>query len=204
MFLCQQACLLKRSDSGESHVLLLFFVRDHGLLRVLSRKRTRGPAGPALPDLFEIGEATIEQRGGDKPAWLKEWLPVHQFPGIARQYRSLQAAARLARFYEANLVHMESFGEAWRLMETAMQSLSTGPHAEAVLLKVLYALARAEGYPVREQWLAQCTADSREAIREVLTRPLGQSPSEPAQITAWTRDLERFLQGETDLIVPES
>ncbi len=202
VFVNDQACLLRKTESGENHLLLKFFLREHGLQSALVRKRSKAPSGAGLPDLFDIGEATIERKGTQKPAWLKEWSPRDEFLGIARRYKALQAASQIARFYELNLVHMESFEKAWRLLQSALESLSSSSRTDVIVLKVLYGLARGEGYAVREGWLAQQGRARRQAIENLLHQPLREIEEPSAEIEDWIRSLERYLQAETDLVVP--
>lgn len=200
MHLSDQGCLLRKADSGENHFHLVFFLKASGLKSVLCRRRIKPDSVVALPDLFESGDLTVEQRGPGKPAFLKEYSPTVRHPGIARNYHALTAAARLCRFYEKNLVHMEHFGSAWELLHTTLDSLAGKPHPEVSLLKSLYLFARTEGYPVNAQWLGRKSPEERQAIISLLQNPVGASGTDPAQAGRWVDDLNRYFQAETDLL----
>ncbi len=204
MFISDQGCLLRRTDSGEQHVLLVLFLRGHGLHHALARRRSRPAAGFPPPGLFEIGDFTLERKDPARPAFLREWAPLRRFPGIGRAYPVLQAAAAIARLYERNLVHMEDFTAAWRLLQTALDALDAKPRPDLTLLKTAYLLARSEGYPVGAHWLGRLAADERAALRRALREPLESATAGSAAVAAWTRDLFAFLARETDLLPPES
>jgi len=203
VFLTDEGCVLRKADSGENHTLMVFFLRENGLKFALSRKRSRADSSIHVPDLFESGEATIEQKNSAKPAFLKEFTPQRHFPQIARHYRTLQAASSLARFYEKNLFHMEHFGAAWDLLQTALDSFASKHEPEATLLKALFVFARLEGYPVQAQWLELKKSGDRNTISALLRNPVGEAPFDQGQARGWTRDLFRFFQQETDLLPPD-
>ena len=200
MHLTDQGCLLRKADSGENHYHLVFFLKENGLKSVLCRRRNKPGSGTAIPDLFESGELTLEQRGPGKPAFLKEFSPLGRFSGIARNYRALTTAAQLCGFYEKNLIHMEHFGSAWALLHSALESLAEKPHPEVTLLKSLYLVARAEGYPVNAHWLGRKGATERQAITALLQNPVGEHDTDPRETSRWIDDLNRFFQAETDLL----
>ncbi|MGC9450396.1 MAG: hypothetical protein ACP5I4_03025 [Oceanipulchritudo sp.] len=203
VFLTDQACLLRKAPSGENHLLLAFFLRETGLKYALARKATSSGGTPALPDLFEWGELRMEQKDPARPAFLREFMRKRGFPGIARDFRTLRAASRLALFYERNLQHMESFPEAWNLLLTALENLSEKRKPEAVLLKALFLFARNEGYAVRAHWLAQLRKAWRGDVARVLQDPVEACTADPAQLDDWIHDLCRFFAQETDLLPPE-
>jgi len=202
VFISDQGCLLRQADSGEHHVLLVLFLRGHGLRHALARRRSRPDAGQQLPGLFETADFTLEQKDPSRPVFLRECAPLRRFPGIGRGYPFLQAAAAVARLYERNLVHMEHFGAAWDLLQKALAAVSEKPRPDLTLLKTTFLLARAEGYPVGERWLAERPAAERAALLRALHEPLATAAAGPAEVEAWTRDLFRFLARETDLLPP--
>ena len=202
MFLQDHGCLLRKADSGENHVLLIFFLRQNGLQMVLARKPTKSGIATNLPDLFESGELTLEKKG-DKPAFLKEFSPGTHYKGIARDYSALKTASRLARFYELNLLHLEHFEAAWDLLHTALQSLSEKRQSATVLLKALYVFARSEGYPVKEQWLEKLPREERILVEGLIRQPVDSQHMDTSITTEWIRRLEIFLLQETDLRIPE-
>ena len=203
MYLTEEGCLLRRGDSGENHSLLVFFLKDSGLRFVLARRRSKPDAGGCLPDLFETGEVYLQQKDSSKPAFLREFTLQNRFPGIARQYQALSAASALAQFYERNLIHMENFGNAWELLQRALQSFSVNRQPQVTLLKALFSFARMEGYAVRAQWLQLQPASIRNQLVAILQNPVGQvSPEEAALVESAIADLKSYFSRETDLLPP--
>lgn len=205
MFVTGHGCLLRKADSGENHILLALFLRETGLKYALARKPAKARAGQFLPDLFEIGDFVLEQKDPAKPAFLKDYQPALRFPETARDYRRLKAASQLARFFERNLLHMESFESAWRLLRRTLQAIASQPLPDAALLKALFLMARDEGYPVVSNWLQHKPEAERNAIAVVLRNPLAELAGsvDPELPQAWVTDLYRFLEYHTDLLPPE-
>lgn len=204
VFVNGQGCLLRKAESGESHFLLVFFMRERGLQMALMRKRSRSSALAHDPDLFDSGELVLEQKGESKPAFLKEFTPNLRFTQIARQYKALQAASRLTQFYEKNLFHMEHFEAAWELLHTALGSFSKNRQPAVTYLKALYVFAKLEGYPVREEWLGNQSSDNRSLINTIMRQPVDAIELEPANVDHWIGKLEAYFMQSTDLIVPDS
>ncbi|MEX0326314.1 MAG: hypothetical protein AB3N33_09530 [Puniceicoccaceae bacterium] len=202
MFLTEEGCLLRKTDSGENHTLLVFFLRESGLRYVLARRRSKQPAGNALPDLFETGEVYLQQKDAAKPAFLREYTPLSRFPGIARQYTAFAAAAQLTRFYEKNLIHMEHFNGSWDLLQKALESFAAQPQPHVTLFKALYLFAKLEGYPVNAQWLQQKEPALRKALQGVLQQPVNEVSMEPKLLQESLTDLFNYFQRETDLLPP--
>lgn len=199
MFISDQGCLLRKSSSGENHLLLVFFLRHHGLKSVLSRiSRSPARASPQ-PDLFHSGRALIEQRDDGKPAFLKDFQPEHLHRGIGNAYRALACASSLSRFYENNLLHLESFQETWSLLHQALAAFARKPLPEASLLKAFFLFARSEGYPVTAQWLNAKPPEQRRALTSILRQPPGEVGATSDEVGSWIRDLERYLRDQTDL-----
>jgi recombinational DNA repair protein (RecF pathway) len=204
VFLNEQGCLLRKAESGESHFLLVFFMRERGLQMTLMRKRTRSSPLAHEPDLFDSGDLVIEQKGENKPAFLKEFTPNLRFTEIARQYTALKAASQLTRFYEKNLFHMEHFEAAWELLHTALDSFSRNNHPGVTYLKALYVFAKSEGYPVKEEWLGSQSSGNRSLINAIMRQPVGSIELESDKVDHWIRNLETYFMQSTDLIVPDS
>ena len=184
-------------------MLLVFFLQGSGIRQVLARRSARSVSDASIPDLFETGEVVLQQRGESKPTYLSEFQSRERFPGIARNYATLRAASQFSRFIERNLLHMETFGDAWELMMTALASFSSKPCPEGTLLKAMYVFARSEGYPVSAQWLRQLPETSRQKIQVVLQNPVDQCSEEASQLKEWCLDLGIYFQKSTDLLPPD-
>lgn len=202
MFISDQGCLLRKEASGESHILLIFFLLEHGLTYVLARRPAKSPASHHIPDLFASGTVIVEQKDPSRPAFLKDFSPGALHTGIGQSYRHLKAASSLACFFERNLLHMEHYPEAWDLLHTSLAALAARPLPEATLLKACFLLARAEGYPVIAHWLAGKPQSEQQALSAILRNPLGKITATADELNAWMHNLSLFLKRETDLLPP--
>jgi recombinational DNA repair protein (RecF pathway) len=181
--------------------LLACFLRENGLRYVLARTRQTRPA--SLPDLFATGDLLYEQKDPARPAFLREFTAEAEYAAIGSHYKRLQAASRITRFYERNLLHMETYAAAWTLLQAALAALAAKPAPEVVLLKTLFQFARHEGYPVHAHWLAPKAAAERAAISTVLRQPLDGIDCPQQRVSDWTTDLLLFFGRETDLLPPD-
>lgn len=192
--------MLRKSVSGEHNLLMVFFLRENGLTFALARTPSKPSGSTSLPDLFDVGQLILEQKAAGKPAFLKDYTVSIAHEGIGRSYRHLQAASKLARFFEKNLLHMEHYPEAWDLLGHALAALSEKPNPEAVLLKTCFLFARSEGYPVLAHWLGGKTEKERQSISATLKTPLEELTVNSNEINCWIDDLNRFFKRETDLL----
>lgn len=203
MFITDHSSLLRKSDSSENHLLLVFFLKEHGLKSVLARKRSKAASGQNIPDLFETGELVLEQKDPSKPAFLKDFTSGTQFPEIARRYQRLKNASSLTRFYERNLIHMEHFSSAWELLQATLAAFAEKDPPELVLFKSLFLFARMEGYPVSQHWLDQLGKDDRIGIQKCLRQPVENCTESTAQLNLWLQSLYQYFQQDTDLLPPD-
>ena len=200
MYLQDRACCLKRSPSGEDRLLLQLFLREEGLKRVFARVSRKGGPGRGVPDFLAVGEVTLRQKGPDLPAWLQEFSPEAAYHGIARDYRRLKAASRMAAFFAANLPHVEEFPSLWDLLHSALEAVENAPVPEVVPLKTVFLFARGEGYPVHQDWLGRQRGGDRRALADNLRRPVADCAADPGDLGRWLEDLFRFLSAETPLL----
>lgn len=203
MFTSEQGCVLRKTVSGEHHFLLVLFLQESGLKYALARKASGKKQGSALPDIFQTGDFTLEQKDDARPAFVKEFALAHDFKEIGRAYRSLQAASTLSRFYEQNLLHMEHYSEAWELHQKALLAISRKPRPEVTLFKTCFAFARSEGYPVIAHWLRQKGPDEKASIQQVLQQPVEAAGADEVELKKWIQDLNAFFARETDLLPAE-
>lgn len=202
MFISDQACLLRKAVSGEHYLLLVFFLKERGLLYVLTRQPKGRSASVQVPDLLQTGSVILEQKDPGKPAFLKDFTLQVPMDGLARSYKALQAASELARFYERNLLHMEHYEDTWPLLHKALEAMAEKPFPEATLLKTYFLFARTEGYPVLAHWLNRKKANDKAAITRVLQQPLESLEPAAGELRRWVDDLGDFFRKETDLLPP--
>jgi recombinational DNA repair protein (RecF pathway) len=193
-------CVLRIAPSGERYQVITCLLQNRGLERMLMRPagRSRSNAGD-IPDILQYGEFTWQRNAPDRPAYLREFHRSLAFPQLATSFPRFQAAANLARFFELNLLHLESFDGVWTTLWNALHALSAGHHPDGVVLKALFRFARDEGYPVAEEWLPARPQSERGALVSFLRQPLQQSTATAAEQTAWLADLLRYLAGIDEL-----
>lgn len=203
MWVQEEGYCLRRLPQGEGRQRLSVFLRESGLVAVWARvSRRRCGAAVELPDLFEGGEYSLRRKRVEQAGWLEEYHPRRRFPGLSRSYIRVREASALAGFVEANLPHMEDFGEAWRIYEQAMAALERVAVLEVVLFKAVFALSRSEGYAVSREWLAGQPSEEAEAMRESLRLPAEECPASGEEVERWRRRLFRYVATSTELIPP--
>lgn len=202
MWLSGAGYCLRRTESGEGRLRLSIFLRDAGLVAVWVRVSGKRRGGVAIPDLFQRGEFSVRKGRLEGAGWLEEFHVEERFSGLGRSYRRLREASALAGFVEANLRHMEDFGEAWRILGSGLAALETAAVEEVVLFKGVFALARAEGYAVATDWLAGQGGEAG-AIRECLGKPVRACVADGETVRRWRRGLFRYVGTRTDLIAPQ-
>lgn len=177
-------------------------MREQGLQSALFKER-RKETGIRAPDLFQVGELTLRKKGPDSIGYVGEFALLEEFPGISRAYRYLAAASVTARFFQRNLLHLESFETAWDLLTMALRAFSTRPHPEATLFKLLYRFAREEGYPVTRGWLHGLSVANQVEVETLLSQPLDQLAIGEERILYWVERLSSYFERETAIYAPD-
>lgn len=196
------AQVLERHLSGESHLRLHLLCPVNGQLVGLWRI-SRKPNGPPAPDLFDI--ATFQLRSGSKNMWfVQEFTLQHHHDGIARRYRSLQAATLWAQFLWKNLLHAEDCRAPSLLCAQVIAAFASHDTPSCTLLKALFSHARSEGYAVKEDWLRGLSLSMRQRATRILTQPLSELTAEDESVAAdaLLPSLHRWLGGNTDFDLP--
>ncbi len=201
MFLNGQACLLDRVPAGENSTRLSFFFRDQGLQQALLRERRK--PGPCGPDLFQIGDVTLRKKSPEAIGFVVEFSLSEDFSGIARSYQQLTAASVTTRFFQRNLLHLESYETAWELLVHALRAYAARPLPSATLFKLVYRFARDEGYPVTRGWLHALSTASRVEIETLLRAPLDELVLPEARVLHWLERLSHYLERETAIYPPD-
>ncbi len=211
-----EALVLDRVDAGEHHVRLTLLTPAPGLVVAMFRParggksgaRAKGQtAGSARPDVFDHAAVLLHSpKAGAAHGsvyFIQEYKVLQRHAGLARSYEALEAAAGLAKLIMRNSVHFESCQEVFKLCRQALGALEAGAPPEVVRFKALFLLARAEGYPAREQWLPTLAAEDRELAQSLLRRPVAETVDLPAESLARVSRLrvgcERWLAEHTDL-----
>ncbi len=199
-----EACVLLKRPPAEKFQVYTLFAAGHGLLTVLQRLASKpNPAAPAL-DLFD--EATLTLHSGNQGnTWFvhEAQIQVHR-AGIARSYETLLRATAIASLVCRNPLAPESRPAVAHRLRQSLDALAAGHPPDLVYLKMLYAFARDEGYPVQQQWLAELAPAWRATAGQLLHTPLAQlaaTPAAAAELGPLLRRLEDYLRGYTELFL---
>jgi len=193
------AIIIGRQLSGSDNFeQLTAFSAEHGVLLLLRRVR-QGKAAATPLDLFDEAEVGLESSSQGRSWFIKEHRHVRRHEGIGRSYEALKTAAALGRLLARNPVPDESREAVVALLRTSLGALSAGGRPDIVWLKSLYSLLRDEGYPVKQQWWPQLTADDRTFAAQLLNQPLAGQTAEPATVARVTRRLEDWVAAETEI-----
>lgn len=196
--------LARHPHAGDHQVLTCFSAADGlftALLRPPSPSRHDAPPAPDLFDQLALQLARPRGAGESAPWFVRELRILQRHPALGRDYATLAAASRLARFVTRNPVPAESRAAVHDLLARAFAALARpATRPDLVLLKGFYLLARDEGLPVREDWLPTLTAPDRELVRSALALPADSpdAPPPPA-LSRLLKHLETYLAAEADL-----
>jgi len=167
--------VLGRESTAGGYERLALISGENGFLRVMRRPSAKTANNPA-PDLFDYCAVNLRSRQGG--AWfLGEYEVLRRFSGIGARYEALEAASAWAAFASVNAPEMESCEALCEISAKLFDALDRGAPPQAALLKALYLLARSEGLPVREEWLAGLSSDQRKTAETVLRVPLSEDVS---------------------------
>lgn len=193
--------LLKRapSDSFQSFTL---FSAEHGSLLILQRIGKKATAGSVPLDLFDEVTLMLESSNQGQTWFVKEARLIARPVGIGRGYESLRFASVLSGLVARNQVEPESRERVATLLRTAFAAFAAGARPDVVYFKSLYVFARDEGYPLNQDWFPTLSAEDRAAVATLLNRPLAEQTATPALVTRLQAQLERYLSGHTDIIIP--
>lgn len=196
-----QGFVLEKSQRSDRFLPVALFSTEHGLLRCYQRVSLKNP-GPAM-DLFDEVSATLSSSNQGHTWFFKEMHIERRHPGIGLRFDALAEASALAALIVRNPVHEEGRPGICRLLHDAFSALGAGHPPAIVGLKAFYAFGRAEGYPVREEWLTGLRGSDREHANVLIHTPLAEIGAEPADHAAriLTR-FRRYLKESTELTIP--
>lgn len=186
--------------AGESHRRLTVLSARHGRLMCLQRQ-SKNSASPRA-DLFDFADFVLE---GPKPSgfyFVKEYALQTRHEGIGRSYEALRHASEFAEILARNSEHAADIPPLVRLAQTAFAAWNTAVRPEVTAFKVLCLLAQNEGYPLREEFLAQMPEGERERALSLLRTPLESQTVDRPAAEALLEALRRWLKGFTDIWVP--
>jgi len=198
-----RALVLSRKPHGENFLNYRLLTAEEGLVTALLRQSRKHPERP--PDLFETIDGHLEQGKGEGPYFLQSYESCRERSAIARQYKRLETASHFTRFLLHNLPHMPYGEEVFDLVERAFDHWAGGKPDQLVYIKVLFLLARLEGFPVKEDWLAGLDPERQALVLTLLKTGLEEAtPATPQPEPHLVQSLERFIMHETALQFPQN
>ncbi|MBX3751205.1 MAG: hypothetical protein KF897_14055 [Opitutaceae bacterium] len=195
--------LLKRPPSDRFQGCTVFSP-EHGHLQVMQRVAQKTAATQATLDLFDEVALILESSNQGQTWFVKETRLLHRPTGIGRSYEALRQASAFAALIARNRVAEEGRVAVGRLLQQAIAAFATSDRPDLVYFKALYAFARDEGYPVRQQWRPTLPADLRATSDLALRTPLqALAPADvpAARTTLLIRRLEEYLRGHTEVLI---
>jgi hypothetical protein len=200
------ALVLLKQPPADAFQNFTVFSDEHGALLALQRlPKKNAPASVAL-DLFDDVALLLESSNQGRTWFVRESRLVTRHEGIGRRYESLQFASTLAALVARNAVPDESRAPVAALLRTAFAAFAESARPDLVYFKSLYRLARDEGYPVKQEWLAGLPAAQRSLAENLLATPLATlAQTSPAiadpPATLLLRRLEDYLRAHTEIML---
>ena len=192
--------VLQKPPAEDRYQQVLVFSADQGHLRCFQRLSSRQPA--VALDLFDEVAGTLTSSNQGRTWFFSEVRVQRRFAGIGLSFAALREASAFATLLARNAMHEDSRGAAYALLGTALQAWSEGARPDIVSLKALYSFARAEGYPVKEEWAAGLRGSDRENVRCLLNEPLAALDAiEADSVVRLLDSLRRYLRGQAEFVL---
>ena len=190
--------VLLKPPPEDRHQQVLVFSAERGHLRCFQRLSSRQPA--VSLDLFDEVSGTLTSSNQGRTWFFSDVRVLRRFAGIGLSFAALSEASAFLTVLARNATHEDSRAAAYTLLGTALQAWSEGAPPEIVSLKALYSFARAEGYPVKEDWAAGLRGSDFDNARRFLNEPLmALAGSDPDSVARLLESLRRYLRGHTDI-----
>ena len=194
--------VLQKPPPEDRFQQVLVFSAEQGHLRCFQRLSSRQPL--AALDLFDEVAGTLTSSNQGRTWFFSEVRVQRRFAGIGLSFAALSEASAFVTLLARNATHEDSRAAAYALLGTALQAWSEGARPEIVSLKALYSFARAEGYPVREDWAAGLRGSDLDNARLFLNEPLATlGAADPDSVARLLESLRRYLRGHTDIAMQE-
>lgn len=197
--------VLRKEFSGESYLKLHLLGPELGMQLCLKRIATKKQSSKAAPDLFDTADVQLDTSRHGTAQFVGEYEVVERRDKIGLNYRALKYASDFSNLLIQNGGHMADLPALYALAERSLNAFADQLEPSVVSLKSIYLLLKDEGYPVRESWWPQVPAAQRAITRDLLALPSPGSISPEARESceASLENLQRWLQRETDLTLPD-
>ncbi len=176
---------------AELFLYVQFLSEKTGIISALVR--TSKKLSVTAPDLFDYGRFTLKTGKAGNVCFLENFDLIERFQHIGRHFRRLEDASLLCKIIRLNAGHLESHATVTNLLLRALKNINEGKDSKLVCLKMLYLLARDEGFPVREEWLADLPLERKFPVESMLASSFG-SDLDSNSVASALDSLLRWLQ----------
>jgi recombinational DNA repair protein (RecF pathway) len=195
--------LLRRPSTSDAFQAISVFSESQGGLLILQRvSKSKRPAAvnSVMLDLFSEAELVLESSNQGHTWFVRDARVLRSAEGIGRDYEALRCASAFAALVAQNAVSEESRAKVYALLRRAFAAFATAPRPDAAYVKCVYCLARDEGYPVKQQWFRSLAAPDREAVADLLNKPLAEQSLSLEEVARLRARLESWLWAETEIL----
>lgn len=201
-----EALVLTRRLSGENLWRFELLSPGDGLHCAFSRNSSKSKISLSAIQLFDRGDFCLVSSGPstNAPWFVKEFRLLHRPIRLGSSYPALAAASSLALLWTANLSQAEPSPISYRIFISALEALEDQLLPQAVILKAIYRLARAEGLPAHEDWESSLHGAQALAASDLLHKPLAQSRPEALAASDLLHSLINWLSHQPGWVIPPS
>jgi hypothetical protein len=196
-----EAFLLLKKPAADRFQSYTVMAAGHGLLLCLRRLAVKSASTSVALDLFDEVDLWLESSNQGRTWFVREARVLARQDAIGRSYDALRFASAFAAVIARNPVAEDSRARAYALVRQTLAAFGAADRPDLVYLKALYCFARDEGYPVKQDWWQNLSADDRTAASEMLNRPLAVQTAAPAAVSGLTHRLEDYLRGHTEILL---
>ena len=201
LILQTDAIVIDKRPPADSFQTFHAFSPLQGGFTVLQRLPKKTSASFVALDLFDTASLLMESSNQGRTWFVKEVRILVRRLKIGRGYAPLMHACDLCAIIARNPVHEESRAKVTLLLSTALDAFETAARPDVVLFKALFRFARDEGYPVRQEWLAELPAAERKKTEAVLAAAADAAETPEPEIARLTRRLKDYLKGHTEVLI---
>ena len=196
------AVIIDRENRAESKLMLAAFSPEEGLVYLFKKMSAKKTS--AAPDLFDEIACEAQSAGGASPVrFLKEFETIKKRAGIAASYQKLCAAAEIAATARLNGENIEERREFAALVSKSLDAVESSGDEDSVKIKFLYAFAKMQGYPVREDFFASLPADEKARFAKIINTPANALDRQETQSAAACETIRRWIEANTDILLPK-
>lgn len=194
-----EGTILDRVETGESHLRISLFSGRYGLRVVLFRLSKKVLSQPP-PDLFdEVELVTRQSSDGQGLPFVKDFQILSKRPEITHNHFRFQVASSLARLFLENGSHLQDTLPFGTLFIRSLTALQKGLDPTLIWLKTLFQFGRLEGFPVKQDWLANLEQKEKELATFVLITSLAKQDPKKELVLNLIHSLRAWLNSETEL-----